>query len=161
MTAETLVARLEARGLRLVRRGEIVAVRPAGQLATDERAAMRRLRPEVVSLLRGRALGTDWARVSLYHLDKVLEIEIPGWEVRMILAPGCRIARELRATDPKPGRIWCSCEVSDLLLSGVTPEDARKFAEARLTFDATLDGVTRERASSEEASLQDEKGGRS
>ncbi len=161
MTAETLVARLEGRGLRLVRRGEIVAVRPAGQLKTDERAAMRRLRPEVVSLLRGRALGTDWTRVSLYQLDRVLEVAVPWSDVRLIIAPGCRIARELRATDPKPGRVWCVCEVSDLLLSGVNPEDARNIAETRLTFDATLDGITKGPGSPEAVGVHDEKEGRS
>ena len=147
MTAETLVARLEARGLRLVRRGEIVAVRPAGQLATDERAAMRRLRPEIVSLLRTRALGVDWSRVSLWSLDRILEVAVPWSDTRLVIAPGCRIAVELRSSDPKPGRVWCVCEVSDLLLSGVTPENARKIAEARLTVDATFDGMTTENAS--------------
>ena len=144
MTAETLVARIEARGLRLVRRGEIVAVRPAGQLATDERAAMRRLRPEIVVLLRTRAIGVDWSCVSLYSLDRVLEVAVPWSDVRLVIAPGCRIARELRASDPQPGRIWCVCQVSDLLLSGVTPEDARKITEARLAFDAHLAGVNKE-----------------
>jgi hypothetical protein len=31
--------------------------------------------------------------------------------------------------------VWCVCEVLDLLLTGVPPEDARKVAEARLLFD--------------------------
>ncbi len=157
-----LVHGIEDRGgsLRLRKDGGI-AIRPKGLVTPTELEVLTTLREVVVAYLCARRRGVDWSRVGLYQLDKVLEIEIPGWEVRMILAPGCRIARELRATDPKPGRVWCVCEVSDLLLSGVTPEDARKIAQTRLMFDATLDGVTRERASSEEASLQDEKGGRS
>lgn len=66
---------------------------------------------------------------------------MPWSDVRLVLAPGCRVARELRAQEAKPGRVWCTCEILDLLLSGVAPDDARKIAETRLTFDATLAGV--------------------
>ena len=40
--------------------------------------------------------------------------------------------------------VWCVCEVLELLLSGVTPDDARKIGEARLNFDADLVGVRKE-----------------
>ena len=159
--AEAVVAALEARGVKLRVDGAEIVARPASRVTPEDVAILKHAKSEVVSLLRGRDLGTDWTRVSLYQLDKVLEIEIPGWEVRMILAPGCRIARELRATDPKPGRVWCVCEVSDLLLSGVTPEDARKIAEARLMFDATLDGITKGPGSPGAVGVHDEKEGRS
>ena len=91
--------------------------------------------------LKARTLGTDWSRVSLWSLDRILEVEVPWSDIRLLVAPGCRIARELRATDPRPGRVWCVCEVGNLLLSGVIPEDARKIAEAKLTFDAEVSGV--------------------
>jgi hypothetical protein len=73
----------------------------------------------------------------------VLELAVPWSDVRLLIAPGCRTARELRATDPRPGRVWCACEVLDLLFSGVAPEDARKITEERVTFDATLAGTTK------------------
>lgn len=65
----------------------------------------------------------------------MLEIAVPWSDVPLILAPGCRIARELRERDSRPGRVWCVCEALDLLLTGVTPQDARKVGEARLLFN--------------------------
>ncbi len=93
----------------------------------------------VLALLReGKArsiAGADWTRVSLSALDRVLEVAVPWADVPLILAPGCRVARELRERDSKPGRVWCVCEALDLLYAGVTPQDARKVGEARLLFD--------------------------
>lgn len=68
---------------------------------------------------------------------------VPWSDLRLVIAPGCRIARELRATEPKPGRVWCVCEVIDLLLSGVKPDDAGEIADTRIAFDATMAGVRR------------------
>ena len=97
------------------------------------------------AVLRGRALSVDWDRVSLYRLDKVLEVAVPWADVPLILAPGCRSARELRDRDQKPGRVWCTCEVLDLLLTNVPCEDARKIGEAKLVFGGTVAGVRAER----------------
>ena len=165
MTVPEFVRQLEGQGFRLRVQGSNLIINPARRVTSTIKETLAELGPEIARHLHHRqtprVVGVDWSRVGLYQLDRVLEVAVPWSDVRLVIVPGCKIARRLRATDPKPGRIWCVCEVSDLLLSGVTPEDARKIAATRLMFDATLDGVTRERASSEEASLQDEKGGRS
>jgi hypothetical protein len=134
------VEALLARGVRLAARGKLLDVdAPTGTLQDGDRAALREHKAAVLALLRERraseAVTRDWRRVSLYQLDRVLEVAVPWSDVPLILAPGCRLARELRAQDPRPGRVWCVCEVLDLLLTGVTPEDARKVGEARLLFD--------------------------
>lgn len=118
MTAAALVAALEARGLHLEVDGCDLVVQPAAAVTPEDVAVLRRVKPDVIAVLRGRTLRTDWTRVSLYQLDRVLELAVPGSDVRLVIAPGCRIARELRASDPKPDRVWCCCEVIDLLLSG-------------------------------------------
>ena len=82
--------------------------------------------------------------MSLPALDRVLEVAVPWADLPLIVAPGCRIARELRDREARPGRVWCVCEALDLLLTGVKPEDARKVAEARLTLDAPAVRVTSE-----------------
>lgn len=144
MTVKELVARVEARGAAVVARGDAVIVRPRGVLSEVERGAFQTRQGEILAHLRGRVFGADWTRVGLRALDRILEIEVPGWDLRLVLAPGCRVAREIRETDPKPGRVWCVCEILDLLTSGVSPEDARGVAEARITFDAEHQGVRKE-----------------
>ncbi len=143
MTAAELIADLEARGAHVRERAGALAVSPAGVLQDAEREALRAHKAAVLALLRERqartVAGTDWSRVSLYTLDRVLEVAVPWSDVPLILAPGCRIARELRERDPKPGRVWCVCEV--LLLTGVTPDDARKVAEAKLMFGGAVVGA--------------------
>jgi hypothetical protein len=138
VNAAELLADLKARGVRVRERGGAVVLAPANLVRPAELDALRTLKQEVLACLRGQALGTDWSLVSLYQLDRVLEIAVPWADMPLILAPGCRLARELRARDPKPGRVWCTCEVLDLLLSGVTAEDAQKLAEAKLLFNATV-----------------------
>lgn len=139
MTAGELLAAIEARGVRVAPRGESLAVAPAGVLQEAERRALRAHKAAVLALLRERqartVAGADWSRVSLWQLRDVLEIAVPWADVPLILAPGCRIARELRERDSKPGRVWCVCEALDLLLTGVTPHEAQKVGEARLLFD--------------------------
>jgi hypothetical protein len=138
--AAAFIEKLRARGLYLELDGPALVIEAeegAARMTPEEREALKTLKPEVIAFLRGRTLGTDWTRVSLYQLDRVLEVSVPWSDVRLTIAPGCRLARELRARDQKPGRVWCTCEVLDLLLSGVTPEDARKVAQARLMFDGT------------------------
>ena len=143
MTPEALLAAAEAQGLHLApRQSGALYVSPSDLLTPELRGALKAQKPAIRSLLRDRALGTDWTRVGLWQLKRVLEVAVLWSNTRLVIAPGCKLAGELRATDPKPARIWCSCEVSDLLLSGVTPDDAQKIGEARLIFDATLDGIT-------------------
>jgi hypothetical protein len=145
-----LLDALEARGIRLRPDGDRLAYEaPPGVLKEAEREALRAHKAAVLDLLRERRAraapaGTDWRRVRLADLHHVLEIAVPWTDVPLILAPGCRVARELRARDPKAGRVWCTCEVLDLLLTGVTPEDARKIAEAKLLFNGAVVGARRE-----------------
>lgn len=138
--ASELLAALERRGIRLRVEGERLAYEaPAGTLRDGDRKALLTHKAAVLGLLRERQArtveGVDWSRVSLHQLDRVLEIGVPWADVPLILAPGCRIAHSLRAQDPQPGRVWCTCEVLDLLMTGVTCEDARRVADARLTLD--------------------------
>lgn len=141
MTPSGLVAALEARGVELEPDRLELVVRPADKVTATEMAILKRMKADVLGLLRGRTLGVDWWRGSLYQLDRILEVSVPWAEVSIIIAPGCRIARELRSTDPKPGRVWCVCEVLDLLRLNVPPADAQRIALARLTFDADMGGV--------------------
>ena len=149
MTAAALVADLEARGVRLAEkaRGQL-AVSPPAALRPDEVEALRTSKDSVLAYLRDRrrlkAETIDWRRVSLYDLRQVLEVAVPWSDVRLLIAPGCRKARELRNRDPKPSRVWCTCEVLDLLFTNVPPEDAQKIAEANLLLDGTLAGVLTE-----------------
>lgn len=140
-TAADLVTAIESRGIRLRERDGGIAARPAKAVTSTEREALAILREEVLAYLRGRTLGADWTKLSLYQLNCVLEVSVPWADASIILAPGCRIARELRATDTKPGRIWCSCEVIDLLLTGVGPADAQRIAQTKLTTNAAVVGA--------------------
>lgn len=143
MTPRELVTTLRAKGVRLLVKGDRISYEaPPATLTPVYREALVAMKPAILDLLRGEALDTDWTRVNLWNLDRILEVSVPWSDVRLLIAPGCRVARELRGSDPQPGRVWCVCEVLDLLLSGVKPEDARKIAKARITFDGTLTGVT-------------------
>ena len=144
MNADTLVADLEARGVHLAEKAGRLSVRPTDRVAAEEFAALRASKPDILRLLRARTLGTEWSRVPLSALDRILEVMVPWSEINILLVPGCRIARDLRARDPKPGRIWCTCEILDLLLSNVPPDDSRKIAEAKLLLKGTLAGVLTE-----------------
>jgi hypothetical protein len=135
---------MEARGLHLVVDGADLVVTPAAEVTAEDMAVLKVAKPEVVAHLRSRTLGIDWTRVSLRQLDRVLEVAVPWSDAHLVIAPGCRVAREVRESDMKPGRVWCTCEIIDLLLSGVTPEDARKIADARIAFDAGLAMTTKD-----------------
>lgn len=141
MTPDQVVLGLEARGLRLELDGADVMVRPVTSITADDVEVLTKNKAAVVALLRGRSAGVDWSMVSLYQLDRVLEIAIPYSDTNLIIAPGCRIAGQLRAQDPTPGRVWCVCEVLDLLLIGASPEHARAVAEAKIAFGARIGSV--------------------
>ena len=141
MRPEALISALESRGVSVTVDGEELVLRPARAVTAADVAALRERKAEILGLLRARDLGADWRAISLYEVDKIVELRIPGFETTLILCPGCRVAQELRKTDSQPGRIWCVCEVIDLVTSGVTPGDARAVAQARVLFDAQGTGV--------------------
>ncbi len=144
MSALELLADLERRGVTVREDSGDLVLGPADALRGVDLDRVKAAKPDILAALKRRALGVDWTKASLYQLDRVLEVAVPWSDVRLVIAPGCRIARELRATDPKPGRVWCVCEVLYLLLTGVTPEDAGKIAETRITFDAEWEGIRHE-----------------
>lgn len=148
MTPLELLSDLEDRGVRLQAAGDWITFEaPRGVLQDAEREALRAHKAAVLALLRGRqargVAGVDRAKFALWQLDRVLEIAVPWADVPLILAPGCRIARELRERETRSaGRVWCVCEALDLLLTNVPPDDARKIAEAKLLFGGTMAGVS-------------------
>jgi hypothetical protein len=127
------------------RKGADIVLEPDGSLVIEledgaprpTEADKRRLQ-EMKSEIIAHLSGVDWSRVSIYQLDRVLEIAVPWSDVPLLLAPGCRIAAELRSRDPKPGRVWCTCEVIDLMLTGVSPADVRKVAQTKMVFGGTV-----------------------
>ncbi len=147
MTPDDLISAAEAAGLHLEpKEGGVLHVAPRERLTPALREALKDRKAEILALLRQRAQEAppvEWSRVKLSELDRVLEVAVPWADVPLILAPGCRLARELRAKDRKPGRVWCVCEALDLLLSGVTPEDARKVAQAKLALAGAVVGSRR------------------
>ncbi len=145
MTPEALLTDIEARGVRVVERAGSLVASPAGVLGEAEKQALREHKSAVLAVLRDRQsrLLADIVRVPLRNLTRVVEVAVPWADVPLLISPGCRVARELRLADAKPGRVWCVCEVLDLLLTNVPPDDARKIAEARLTFDADTITVSR------------------
>ena len=147
MTVSEFVTALEAEGFRIREQDGNLVINPARRVTSTMKETLTGMGREILVYLQERKSRADWSRVSLFQLDRVLEVAIPWSDVRLLIAPGCRIARELRAKDPKPGRVWCVCEVLDLLLSSVTPDDARKVAETRLLMDAKHMGVRGEGAS--------------
>ena len=141
MTAPALVAELEARGVTLCERDGRLIIRPSKAVTVEETAQLRQAKAEVLALLRGRSLGVDWSRISLYQLDTVVEVVVPWADASIILAPGCRIARAIRSTDPQPGRVWCTCEVLDLLLTNVPGADTRRVGAAKVALQGMVVGV--------------------
>lgn len=147
MTPEIFIKSLEARGVKLRETSGGIGIRPARAVTATEIEVLKTLKSDVINYLRQRGarpegINVDWSRVSLWQLDRVLEITVHWADVPLILAPGCRIARELRERDSKPGRVWCVCEALDLLLTNVPPDDARKIAEAKLLFGGNMAGVS-------------------
>jgi hypothetical protein len=137
VTAGELAAALGARGLRLHDDdGQLVAVSPRSKLTDDDREALRAHKAALLALVRSRTAQV--VQVNLWSLDRILEVAVPWSDARLLIAPGCRIARQLRAIDPTPGRVWCVCELADLVLSGVTEDGGRKTGETRITFDAVM-----------------------
>jgi hypothetical protein len=127
--------------VRLFERDGSLAFAPRSKVTQADREALLAHKAALLALVRSRTAQV--ARLNLWSLDRVVEVAVPWSDVRLLIAPGCRVARELRASDSKPGRVWCCCEVIDLLLSGLTPEDARKVGQTRTEFDATQVCITK------------------
>jgi hypothetical protein len=153
MTPTDLLRTLESRGARFWSEGGRISWEaPRGVLEPADLEALRRSKPSLLSLLRKRqaaqgeaykaSVDLDIERVTLGALDRILEIAVPWSDFRLLLVPGCRLARELRKRDAKPGRVWCTCEVLDLLLSGVSPEDARKVGLTKLDFGGQVTRIS-------------------
>ena len=83
----------------------------------------------------------NFSKVDRLRSDETLEVVVPWLGVRLLIAPNCGVARELRAIDPRPGRVLCVCELPDLVPVGLPPEDARKRAAARIAFDDVVVGA--------------------
>ena len=81
MTASTLIADLEARGVTVEPVvGDHIRVCPASALSAHELAALRRLKPEILALLARRAEGSPaTARPCVVrHLDAVTVRDVLG-----------------------------------------------------------------------------------
>lgn len=141
-TIADLVATAEAAGLVLTPRpGGALYVAPRERITPALREALRSAKAEVITYIMTRDFETDWTRVRLADLDRIIEVAVPWSDVNLIIAPGCRIADGLRATDSTPGRVWCVCEVLDLLLIKATPTEAREVAEAKITLGGRVTAV--------------------
>jgi hypothetical protein len=153
MTAATaILADLESRGVRVVERDGNLVITPRQALREDERQALREHKPAVLALLRERQPRVDQipnagepsdrtadvAALSLYQLDRIIEIAVPALRQTLFIVPGPAQARELEAEGIGRGRIWDTAEVLDLLLAGVTAQDARSLAEMKLGIAGTV-----------------------
>ena len=148
MNAGEIVAEVEARGVRLQPRDNAIAVMPGGVLEDAEREALRAHKAAVLAFLQERTEQQvqEVALKSLWSLDRTLEIAVPWWPETLFLVPGPGVARQLAAEGISPGRIWTTAEALDLLLTGVSPDDARCIAETKLTMAGTVVGAWRTRA---------------
>jgi hypothetical protein len=73
-------------------------------------------------------------RTKITALDKILEVSVPWADQTLFLAPGCKVAARL-STEFGRGRVWCVCELLDLVFSGIRGEDLKKVMDIKLTFD--------------------------
>jgi hypothetical protein len=142
-----LVTGLERRGAILTVDGPHLVIRPPSVVTPQVLETLKARKPEVVTFLRerqARDLLANVAKVKLRDLTRILEVAVDWCDVPLLIAPGCRIAKDLRSADPKPGRVWCVCEVLDLLLTSVPPEDAQRIGEAKVMFAGSVTGARRE-----------------
>lgn len=141
MTAADVIADLEARGVRLQATGQGLDYEaPEGALRPSDLEALRAHKAAILALLRERPerAAEDVSRTSLWSLDRIVELAVPWWPETLFIVPGPVHARKLKAEGVSPGRIWDVAEPLDLLLVGVTPDDARSVAEERLRTAGTI-----------------------
>jgi hypothetical protein len=135
-----LVADLRSRGVTLEPRGERLAVRPADRVTPDELEVLRQRKAEVLALLRSpppdpaevaRVLG-----IPFDHLDRVVRVRVPWLDRLLWFVPTKADAARLVATgEASRGTCWTRQELLDLLaIPGITPEQIRLVAVARLEF---------------------------
>ena len=146
MTAVEIIANLEARGisLELDESCGFVIETNGPRPTPDDMVALRAEKDEIVDALRARQAAPATERplpepleMPLHKLTNILVLDVPWCAQPVYIAPGCGVARRL-ARGHGHGRVWCVCEVLDLLFSRISPSDARKIAEGKLMFD----GVT-------------------
>jgi hypothetical protein len=134
-----LVGTLRTRGVILRPDGDLLRIRPASMVSSDEKAALRVHKAEVLALLRldpevGRVLG-----LPLDQLDRVLEIRVPWWPDPLWFVPAEADAEILVHEGISRGRIWTAGELRDLLsIPGITKASARRVAEAKLAMDGDV-----------------------
>lgn len=144
--AAILVDDLARKGVKLWSQpdGRLGFEAPGGLIPADREALLAH-KPAVLALLKERQarLLADVVKVKLRDLTRIIEIAVDWCDIPILIAPGCRVAKDLRAADPKPGRVWCVCEVLDLLLTSVPPEDAQRIGQAKLALDGAVVGARR------------------
>jgi hypothetical protein len=139
VTAAQAVAEARRHGCRLkLEDGRPVLYGRPGSLPEPILDTLKANRESVAALLATEeppAPLPEVARVSLYQLDKVLEIVVPWSDQTLFLAPGCRVARQL-AERYGQNHVRCVCAVLDFFLRG----DAPAILEAARLFDGRIDG---------------------
>jgi hypothetical protein len=141
LTAAQLLAAVEQRGVVLIPEGGRLRVR--GVLDADLLDALRVQKPAILALLKQRdAMLPEITQVSLYPIDKVVEVAVPWADVTFFIAPGCRMAHQL-AEQFGWGRGWCTCEILDLVVAAVRPADARKVGEAKVFMNGAVTSARR------------------
>ena len=116
-----------------------IAEAPAGVVRDREREALRAHKASVLSILRKRRARAaqdleGLAGRPLYRLTNVLEVAVPWTSETLFIVPGPAHAAQLDAEGITRGRMWDTAELLDLVLTSVTPEDARSIAESKLTL---------------------------
>ena len=79
----------------------------------------------------------------LARLGVLIECAVPWAKKTLFLVPGPVVTEQLVGHGVSRGRIWTAAEVADLLLAGVTREDAVKIAGTKVQFGGTVTGVAR------------------
>lgn len=143
MTASEVLSGLRRRGVKLWPAGQRLRyAAPEGLLTAADLAALAEAKAAVLELLEAELATLPALRLAA--LDRVLEVAVPWAELPLLFVPSCRVAERLRASEASPGRVWCTCELRELLLTGLEPAEARAVAEAKAVLDGRLVAAARE-----------------
>ena len=143
MQVDQLVRQLAAKGIDVVLLGGDVVLEVEGEArpTPEEKEMVREQREALRTYVLRRDLPPI-ARVRLDQLDRVLEVAVPWADYRLLITPGCAAARQLREVDAMPGRIWCVCEVLNMMLTGATRDHARMVAEWKALLAGRVENVS-------------------
>lgn len=142
MTAAEVLSGFRRRGVKLWPAGDRLRyAAPEGLLTAADLAALAEVKMAVLELLKDELAALPAVRLGA--LNRVLEVAVPWAELPLLFVPGCRLAERLRATEARPGRVWCTCELRELLLTGLEPLEARLVAEAKVALDGRVAAVAR------------------